>query len=254
MTTQILDVYHGNKFDAGQEKATGTNAVLIKGGQGEFQDYLESHCNYIEQCDRAGLPLGIYWQIDARYSPEKHKAAIKDFDEAIGFGDLGLWLACEKPFYPCPDFLYSRMPYAFYKPIESIWRGITQSTGVPPGIYTSLGMWRLIFNQCPLPLQQEFAEKSKLWVAQYKVSKPSQIGQWPNYHFWQYQAEPDYSVFNGTDASFQFQYGGQYIPEPPPPVEDPANGGTGNADNGDTALLVRTAVLDEAIHAIEALK
>jgi hypothetical protein len=222
MTIQILDIYQGNKYDPQQEASMGTDAVLIKGGQGEYLD-LEAHkSTYIADTEAAGLPWGIFWQMDARYSPEKHKAAIKGFHDRHGFGALGLWLACEKPFYPCPDWLYTAMPYGFYKPIESVWRGLTSYTGAIPGIYTSPAMWKLIFGQCPLSLQVEFAAKAYLWAAQYKVTKPDRIGQWLGYWFWQYQAEPDYSVFSGSEGLFNAMYGGSKTPPPPDPTIPPA--------------------------------
>jgi GH25 family lysozyme M1 (1,4-beta-N-acetylmuramidase) len=222
MTIQILDIYQGNKYDPQQEASTGTDAVLIKGGQGEYLD-LEAHkSTYIADTEAAGLPWGIFWQMDARYSPEKHKAAIKGFYDRHGFGRLGLWLACEYPFYPCTDWIYGRMPYAYYKPIESVWRGIAEYTGKVPGIYTSISKWRLIFGLSPLALQQEFATKAKLWVAQYKISKPDQIGQWPNWWFWQYMAEPDYSIFIGSDDGFYALYGTP-TPTVPPVVVSPGS-------------------------------
>lgn len=235
MTVQILDIYQGNKFDADQEKATGTNAVLIKGGQGEYQDYDAHKCNYIDECVRVGLPWGIFWQQDARYSPEGHKAALKAFFDKHSFGQLGLYLACEKPYYPLTDGNYDKMPFAYYEPVESVWRGLTAYTGKVPGIYSSPAMWKLIFSACPLALQQEFAAKANLWAAQYDVSKPDQIGQWVKWYFWQYEAEPDYSIFNDTDTVFDSLYGGVIatptpipapapIPEPEPipaPVTDP---------------------------------
>lgn len=243
MSIQILDIYRGNYFEPEREINTGTDAVLIKAGQGGYQDYLDNRCIYIDFCDHVGLPWGVYWQMDARHSPEEHKAALKHFFDKLGFGALGLWLACEKPYYPCPDFIYSRMPYAFYKPIESVWRGLQPYSGAWPGIYTSPGMWSLIFGRCPLPLQQEIAANSKLWAAQYKVDRPARIGAWPGYWFWQYMAEPDYSVFAGSEEEFQELYGRVDIPKPPPvitPAPAPA------AD--------RLAVLNEAIAAVEALK
>lgn len=242
VTIQILDIYQGNKFNADLEFATGTDAVLIKGGQGQYQDYMDHQSRYIDECSRVGLPHGIFWQMDARYSPESHKAAIKVFHDKIGFGELGLWLACEKPFYPLPDWLYSRMPYAYYKPIESVWRGIGEWIGLDlyPGIYTSPSMWNLIFGRCPLALQQEFATRSKLWVAQYGVTVPNKIGQWPAWWFWQYEAEPDYSVFAGSEEQFKLEYPSPLNPPSPPPTPTPS--------------VDRVTVLDEAIKAIEAIK
>ena len=245
MSIQILDIYQGNKFNPEQEINTGTDAVLIKAGQGEYQDYLDTRCPYIDFCEHVGLPWGVFWQIDARYSPESHKAALKYFFDKMSFGNLGLWLACEKPFYPLPDFLYGKMPYAYYKPIESIWRGLQNYTGAWPGIYTSLSMWRLIFSACPLALQSEFAAFSKLWVAQYKVTAPAQIGQWPAWWFWQYMSEPDYSVFSGSEQDFKLQYGQLDFPPNPPPVDPPAD---------PPPAAARTAILQEAIDAIEAIK
>jgi hypothetical protein len=221
MSIQILDIYRGNKYNPEQELATGTDAVLIKGGQGEYQDYDDHKCSYIADTEDVGLPWGIFWQMDARYSPEKHKAAIKTFFDKHGFGKLRLWLACEYPFYPCTDFLYGRMPYAYYKPIESVWRGIADYTGFWPGIYTSISKWRLIFGACPLSLQREFAARSKLWVAQYKVNAPDSIGQWEAWWFWQYQAEPDYSVFCLPDDHFKSLYGSPNTPASEPPADEP---------------------------------
>lgn len=189
----------------------------------QYQDYLIAKCNYVDECERVGLPWGIFWQMDARYSPEKHKAALKIFHDRIGFGRLGPWLACEKPFYPCPDFLYNRMPYAFYKPVESVWRGIFDYCGDYPGIYTSPSMWKLIFGQCPSALQKEFADRAKLWVAQYGVKEPDKIGFWPGYHFWQYTAGPDYSVFTGDEAGFQKIYDIEQSKPPVLPVDDRTN-------------------------------
>jgi len=242
MTVQILDIYQGNPFDIEQEINTGTDAVLIKAGQGEYQDYIESRCNYIEQCEHAGLPWGVFWQMDARHSPESHKRALEVFEGAIGFGSLGLWLACEKPFYPCPDLVYSRMKYAYYKPIESVWRGMFTLTGRYPGIYTSPGMWNLIFGRCPPALQKEIAGKSKLWVAQYKVPQPDRIGQWPDYWFWQYQESPDYSISRISEAQFKLMYKDESPQPPVTPVEPPLTGAE------------RDSILDEAIKAIESLK
>jgi GH25 family lysozyme M1 (1,4-beta-N-acetylmuramidase) len=217
MTVQVLDIYQGNKYDPQQEVATGTDAVLIKGGQGQYQDYDAHKSTYIADTVAAGMPWGIFWQMDARYSPESHKAAIKAFYNKYGFGKLGLWLACEYPFYPMTDWIYGRMPYAYYKPIESVWRGIEESMGAVPGIYTSISKWRLIFGQCPLTLQQEFAARAKLWVAQYEIARPDKIGQWAQWWFWQYTAEPDYSVFSGTDEQFKALYSAPTpIPTPTP--------------------------------------
>ena len=69
---QILDIDESSAFNAPHEKATGTNAVIIKGGQG----MLAYNCQpLIDQCKAAGLPYGIYWLVDARYHSTDHSTA-----------------------------------------------------------------------------------------------------------------------------------------------------------------------------------
>lgn len=228
MSIQLLDIYSNNRVNFEQEKATGTDGIFLKGGQGEWPDVPRVHPEWFDQIDALDIPRGIYWQMDARISPEKHKAAIKRLFPDGNFGKLGLWLAVELPFYPLPDFMYWRFPYAGYKMIESVWRGVFAYTGKYPGIYTSISKWNLIFGACPLSLQAEFAEESKLWVAQYKVAQPSKIGAWgEDYTFWQYTENPDYNVYKGTEAEFRFEFGiGESAPAPlpvPDPVPTPDN-------------------------------
>lgn len=89
MTYQILDIYYDNPFDAVKEKATGTDGVIIKMGQGQYMDYFVKKCHYIDDCERVGLPWGTYYLPDARYSPESSKAAFKSVLHAkADFGPL----------------------------------------------------------------------------------------------------------------------------------------------------------------------
>lgn len=245
---QILDIYHANKVDLAHEKATGTNAVLIKGGQGSFQEYRYRKCTFIEQCEALDLPWGIYWQMDARYSPIAHKAAIKNSFPDANFGKLGLYLACELPFYPCPDWMYGKMPYAYYKPIESVWRGMYEFSGKYPGIYCSISKWNLIFGRMPTALKQEFADKCDLWQAQYKVSKPDKLGLWPSWKMWQYTENPDYSVFSGTDEEFYEWIGGDEVPPQTNLMQvtiTPVGGYTETISNVTHAKLTTTTGVEE---------
>ena len=208
MTIQILDIFSDNKFDADREKATGTDAVIIKAGQGTWPDYFAKGCNYIDECKRVGLPWGVYWLVDPRYSPESQKAAIKSvFKTQADFGPLGMWLDCEKPTLSMTDGQYMKLPYAYYKPIESIAQMLLQVYGKQPGIYTSLSAWKLIFGACPKAVRDWFAQ-APLWTAQYGVKAPMMYGSWLKPFMWQYQGEPDYSVFMGTDAEFYSWIGG----------------------------------------------
>ena len=204
MSIQILDIFADNKFDADHEKATGTDGVIIKAGQGQYAEYLARKCKYIDECKRVGLPWGVYWVVDARFSPESQKAAIKQafpLWKAESFGPLGMWLDCEKPTIFMSDTIYRFLSYAYYKPVESIAQMILQTYGKQPGIYTSPGAWKLIFGACPKADQDWFAQ-APLWTAQYQVTKPQMYGSWKTALMWQYQGEPDYSVFNGTEAEY----------------------------------------------------
>jgi hypothetical protein len=211
---RILDVYYDNQFDADKEKAIGTAGVLIKLGQGGFAEYRARKCDFIDRAKRVGMPWGGFWQMDARYSPDVHKAAIRSYDD---YGPLGLWLAVEKPYYPCPEWWYWRMPYAGYKMIESVWRGVGY-----PSFYSNIGMWNLVMGGAPWALQQEMAQRSpRMWVAQYGVMQPTLYGAWQRYAMWQYQEGPDYSVVSAEDLAAIL---GQTAPAPTPvpaPVPEP---------------------------------
>ncbi len=222
---QILDIYSDNRVDFDQEVATGTDGVLIKGGQGHYQQYRVKKCNFIDQAKDHALPWGIFWQMDARYSPEGCKAAIKDSFPTGDFGPLGLWMACEFPYYSkIIERLYWTFPYAGYKKLEeSVWRGMFNSFGFYPGIYTSISKWNVIFKDCPIGLQQEFAARSRLWVAQYKIAAPDKIGAWVDYTLWQYTENPDYSVVHpNAEGWFNQVTGGSVTPpEVPNPIPPP---------------------------------
>ena len=212
MTIQILDIFADNKFDADAEKATGTDGVIIKAGQGQYAEYFARKCNYIDECKRVGLPWGVYWVVDARYSPESQKAAIKaKFKTQADFGPLGMWLDCEKPTVFMTDWMYSKLPYAYYKPIESIAQMILQTYGKQPGIYTSPGAWKLIFGACPKTDQDWFAQ-APLWTAQYGVKSPTLYGSWKAPLMWQYQESPDYSVADETAWAAWLNFGVAAVP------------------------------------------
>lgn len=225
----IRNVYSSEwgRVNLDQEIATGTDGFLFKGGQGELADFPRIYPDYIKRIEDKGLPWGITWQCDARYSPERHKAGIKQWYPTGNFGKLGLWLCVEYPYYPIPfERLYWLFPFANYKNYESIWRGVFNYTGIYPGIYTSISKWNLIFGsytnpdpkKCPRALQEEIARESDLMVAQYGVSQPDVFGAWMgHWAVWQHRENPDYSV---CDDEWFNKRVGLVIP---PPVEPPVD-------------------------------
>jgi hypothetical protein len=217
---QVLDIYYGNPFDIDKEIATGTDAVIIRGGQGPYSDLPRNAAERIKECKERNMPYGIFWHIDARFSPQAHIDAIKKAFPDADFGPLGLWLDCEKPSRKFPDRLYGLLPYAYYKPIIIVWQAILDWTGKLPGIYTNRGFWDLAFGKIPDDVAKKLAE-SHLWVAQYKTSQPDLFGFWSNWTLWQYQEGPDFSVFNGTDEEWAEFSKGIFVPPPPPPIPSP---------------------------------
>lgn len=220
---QILDIYSGNRVDFAREKATGTDGILIKLGQGQYPDYLAKKCDFIQRTLDVGLPWGGFWQMDARYSPESTKAAIKQTLDVVGYGKLGFSLAVEFPYYPMPDFVYWTFPYCNYKNIESVWRGVYAHDNRYPDFYSSVSKWNLIMGSYTNPdprkasraLQEEFAKLARKWAAQYGVQAPDPWGAWgSHYDWWQYTRDPDYSVME--DELYNKLVGATPEPEPEP--------------------------------------
>lgn len=187
-----------------------------------------------------GITHGLYWVVDARYDPVGQKAAIRTAFPNGDFGKLGLWLDIEKPRISMTDAEYRSLPFAYYRPVESVWRGVQSYTGVYPGWYTNLGSWSLILSGMPISLQDEVAEKALLWTAQYNssISSPELYGGWlrnGRWCFWQYREGPDYNWFNGDRSLFESTFN---IDSTTPPT----NGGNGMAVIGKGRVLSSSGV------------
>lgn len=198
---KILDlVYPINPFDADKEKATGTSGVIVKAGQGGA---VYNHKDVISECERVGLPWGIYWVSDARISPETHKRVFKNTFPDGYFGKLGAWVDVEKPLISMPDMVYRMLPYRYAKPVISFINGITEYSGKKPGVYTSPGAFNLILSGASVA-ERDFLGTLPLWTAQYNphITRPNLYGSWATWRFWQFREGPDHSKFNGTDEKF----------------------------------------------------
>ena len=174
MSIQIVDVHPGGKFDIEYELNTGTDGVILKAGQGHLEYKWRERAAL---CKGFNMPWGVYWVVDARYNPEGHKRAIKAAFPAGDFGQLGLWLDVEKPIWTMPDIVYRRLPFAYYKTVESVAQGVIAYSHRKPGIYTSPGMFNLCFGIVPRAKAEWFAGLD-LWSAQYKTSRPALYGSW----------------------------------------------------------------------------
>lgn len=203
----IIDLYPDNAWESGGD------GYIIKAGQGQREYDWRPH---VSRAIAEGKPWGLYWVSDSRYSPESHKAAIKAAFPTGNFGKLGLWLDIEKPYIGMTDAAYRQTPYAYYKPIESLWRGVFQHYGIYPGMYFGPGTWDLIMAGSPLALQQEWADKCDCWIAHYTpAAQPDMRGKWTHWVMWQWRGEPDY---NRVDWIWWEHVTGTVPPPPEPPT------------------------------------
>lgn len=224
--TKVIDLYSGDAFDALKLKADGYSGVIFKGGQGTLCDVPRLHSTWRDLAHKAGLDVGWYWVVDSRYSPESQKAAIKGAFPTACFDELGMWLDVEKPYVNMTDAQYWQTTYAGWRTVESVAYGVQAHSGkLPKGIYTSPGMYALIFSGCPQGVRDWFAANMLLWTAQWPwiyipgVSKPTLYGSWKSWTFWQYREGPDVDLFNGEQADYIALFGGDI--EPPEPEPEP---------------------------------
>lgn len=183
-TLNIIDLVDGNKWEGGAD------GYIVKAGQGQLE---YNWRDLVALAEAEGKPWGLYWVCDSRYSPESQKAAIKKAFPTGDFGQLGLWLDVEKPRIDMTDADYRKTAYPYYKPIESIWRGVEAYTGVYPGWYFGPGSWDLICSAMPKVLQDEIAAECDAWIAHYGAVTPSMRGSWVSWVMWQWREGPDYN-------------------------------------------------------------
>lgn len=194
MTNRIIDLVDGNAFDVQAELAAGTVGIIVKAGQGQLE---YNWRQYTDQADRVGLPWGLYWVCDSRYSPESHKAAIKTAFPTGFFGQLGLWLDIEKPRIDMTDADYMKTPYHGYPLVISVWRGVQAYSGVYPNWYFGPGSWDLIIADMPKYLQDEISQKCNAWIAHYTANDhPDMRGSWSTWTLWQWREGPDLNRIN----------------------------------------------------------
>ena len=216
MSIQVLDVYAGNKVDFAEEKACGIDGVIIKAGQGQYPQYHAEKCDFIDQCKALGLPWGVYWVVDARYSPESHKATIKQYWPDGEFGPLGPVARRGKAAHRHARGHLQETAVRIlqtdreHRPCHAA----HSKTGV--GVYTSPGQWQLCSGNIPYDKQLFFAALP-LWTAQFKTATIDLYGAWTKAVMWQYQGEPDYSRV--LDVEWWTDKVGAPTPPPPAPPQ-----------------------------------
>jgi len=230
---KIIDIYSGNaplSFD--KLVLDGYRGVIFKAGQGEWPDVPRIQPTWWNDAKLAGLERGWYWLVDARYRPSNQFEAMKKATN-LDFGELGMWVDCEKPYTTMKDGDYWKTPYCGFNPIYDFMYAVQQTKASKfaeflPGLYTCPGFWNFISGKMSIGAQQWFA-KAPLWTAQYpyiftQFSKPSIYGAWTKWTLWQYREGPDVNLFNGTVDEYIAFFGLEVGPMPTPipiPVPTP---------------------------------
>jgi GH25 family lysozyme M1 (1,4-beta-N-acetylmuramidase) len=215
------------KIDFQKMKANGASGVIIRAGQGNWDD--EDFADYWWAA-RGVLPRGVYWFYDSRSSPAAQAARLVALIKA-DMPEMEVWCDYEEvyggPFAGWKNFA------AFMAEIERL------LPGVKLGVYTGYFYW---LDHSPNPIKDkasfEWFAKYPLWLAWYnpnpvyvKIPKP-----WTSLLYWQFVAKSgkglaygvesldiDLSWFNGDLADFDARYqrdpGVPVDPTPPTSVE-----------------------------------
>lgn len=189
--------------------------MVFKWGQGMLSDVPRLRPTWWGEAEFAGLQRGIYWLNDARYKAPDQVESLKRASD-LDFGELGCWVDNEKPWISMTDLDYWKLPYAGIKNIIDFQYlvSLLKASHFPdymPGFYTSPGFYKL-FSKGITESQEDFLAKSPLWTAQYPwmyipgISRPSKYGNWEKHTLWQYRAEPDINIFNGTQEEFDAMF------------------------------------------------
>jgi len=209
MTIKLIDLYSGNDeihFSFDKIALEGYSGVIFKAGQGEWPDVPRVKPTWWADAKKAGLQRGWYWLKDARHKSSLEFEALKKWTN-LDFGELGMWVDCEKPITTMKDRIYWTLPYSGYDDIYDLMVRI-QDTKASffnqnlPGIYTAPGFWKML--NVPAASARWFAQ-APLWTAQYNrfISKPTMYGAWTEAKIWQVSEGPDVNVWQGTDAEYK---------------------------------------------------
>jgi lysozyme len=194
-------------IDFNQMKANGASAVIIRAGQGKYED-TDFRANW-QAAKEAGMRRGSYWFLDAREGGNGQANLYK----SLLAGDPG-------EIVPCVDYEHQITVAQKDKKGKTrsvtIYNTISQLDGfiatfawpVPIMIYTGFYYWRDHGST-----NGRFANHP-LWIAAYKTDAPRIPAPWTDYKLWQFsESGPgkafgvesnavDMNYYNGTAAEF----------------------------------------------------
>jgi GH25 family lysozyme M1 (1,4-beta-N-acetylmuramidase) len=195
-----------------QMRDAGASFVILRAGQGAWID--PDFARGYAAAKAAGLPRGVYWYFDSRYSPLSQALLCAS---AVGqdFPELGVWLDLEES--------YGGGYRGWQNWIQCLAALKTKFPRV--GCYTAPFYWMLNRPQDAESLA--YFKSFDLWLAHYNVTTPLVPSPWTSWVLWQYgtpaeglkygaeSLEIDMNYFNGDINTFHNYFDIVNIPEKP---------------------------------------
>jgi lysozyme len=209
----VIDLSHWETVkDWNKVKASGVDGVYLKASEDIY--FVDSNFKtYRDACEGVGLPWGAYHFYDWRYPCS---AQLNHFYKQLGnnYGQLPLCLDYEV-WYEKGEEIMPPPAYKSHMVIKQFMDDTSQRTGKKSVFYTNPSMIR--WHLAPVP---EWLLDYSLWIANYRVDKPS-ISPWKAYVMWQYSdAGKIAGIYDAVDmnhAQDDFITGGS---TPPPVLSD----------------------------------
>ena len=181
-------------------RENGADYVIIRAGQGDRVDP-DFAFNYAA-AKAAGLPRGVYWYYDSRYTPSSQAKLLIGLI-ANNLPEIGAWLDIEE------NYGGAYQGWANWRLcLEALRMSLPKV-----GIYTGPAYW--IQHRPTGSEALSFFKSFPLWIANYKVSSPLIPSPWTTWLFWQYtdqgngpaygaeSMEIDLNYFNGDENYFR---------------------------------------------------
>lgn len=191
-------------------REAGIGFAFIKATQGK--DFVDSHAvENLERCREVGIVPGMYHFYRHDQEPEKQAANFLALLGARKPGDLVPALDVEGPGDGAGPMDHPKADVV--RRVGEVVSAVKAEIGRAPMIYTYPAAWVEVTGNSPA-----FAGECPLWIASYKVARPTLPGGWKDYAVWQYDDHGtvkgvgggvDRDRFNGDGARLNaFRIGG----------------------------------------------
>ena len=212
--------WQGGSIDFARVKEAGYGIVYIRaGGGGDYTDP-DFERNYTE-AKAAGMQIGFYYYVDAENETEAGEQAAH-FASLVRDKEPDCRPAMEFVIDGLDNATVNRLALAFLQRAEEL-------SGFAMCVYTNAYNAGNVYSGA--------ITAYPLWIAEYDVERPSDIGTWTAWAGWQYDASASVPGVDGTVDRDIFT-NGIFLPETPPASSDASAPATGR-----TALVWIPAAL-----------